>query len=79
MYNSPIYHQTNMSRLHLDVILERGGAGVRGSFGGLLGNVAVSLSGRQSCRCPSYLFISQIINVYKEPLIALFTNDLWVL
>lgn len=27
----------------------------------------------------SYLFISEIINVYKKPLIALFINDLWVL
>lgn len=44
---------------------------------GLLGNAAVSLSGRQSCRCPSYLFITEIINVYKRLLIALFTNDLW--
>lgn len=45
----------------------------------MLGGVTASLSARQSCRCPGYLFIFQIINVYKKLLIALFTNDLWVL
>lgn len=45
----------------------------------LPGDIAVSHSERQSCRWPGYLFISHIINEYKEPLIALFINDLWVL
>lgn len=56
----------------------KGGVGAgTGSRWGLLGNAAVSLAARQSCRRPSYLFITGIINVYTRLLIALFTNDLW--
>lgn len=39
--------------------------------------IPVRRSGSQRCRCPCYLLISQIINVYTELLIALLTNDLW--
>lgn len=78
MYNSPNDHKTNvfLSSFFPFFLSGRGG-GWHQVLPGLLGNAAVSLSGRQSCRCPSYLFITDIINVYKRLLIALFTNDLW--
>lgn len=80
------YHWTCLSSFLMSSCLKgkggacaRVGAGEGRGLGWLLGNITVNLSGKQSCRCPSYLFISQIINVYKKLLIALFTNDLWVL
>lgn len=63
------------SLLHCVPVWE--GRGLRKVLLGLLGNVAVTFSWKQSSRCPSYLFITEIINVYKRLLIALFTNDLW--
>lgn len=63
------------SPLHFVPVWE--GRGLHKVLRGLLGNVAVGFCRRQSCRCPSYLFITEIINVYKRLLIALFTNDLW--
>lgn len=63
------------SSLHFVPVWE--GWGLHKVLLGLLGNVAVSFSWRQSCRCSSYLFITEIINAYKRLLIALFTNDLW--